>query len=462
MPPEIDQTPDHVITPGAELRALLTITWPLAVAYLGEVAMLLTDMAVVGRLGNVELAAVGLMEGLVAELIFFAATVISIVGVLAAQAFGAHHRNGVSDAVVQGLWVATLLAVPATVLCWNMAPLLAKTGQAPEVMALAEDYLHAISGFVLPTLWFVTLRNFVSALARPRSVMVITVVAVGLNLALDYVLVFGKLGMPALGVAGAGWATTIVAWAMFAALAWHVWRASGFKPYGIFAQLFRLNLSTCREIVRLGLPVGGIAIIEGGMFIVISILAGVLGTYVLAANQVVIACTSATFVISLAVGEACAIRVAFNLGGGSPHAARQAGYIGLGLGVVAMAIAAVIIISVPRAIVAVFLDLDNPANHEVLALAATMLSIAAAFQVFDGVQVIAARALRGLKDTTVPMWIAAFGYWPFGVAGGYALAFPLGLGGAGLWWGLALGTGISGILLAWRFHARATAEIGKS
>ncbi len=434
-----------------ELRSLLTIAAPLAAAYLAEIAMMITDMAIVGRLGSVQLAAVGLAGDLMMEVMLFCMAMVSIVGVLVAQAFGTGDAKAGAHHLRQGLWMATFLSVPGMVLCWNLPSLLALTDQDPRVLAFGETYLHAVVWCFLPSLWFVVLREFVAALSRPQSVMVITVAAVGLNAGLTYCLVFGELGMPALGVAGAGWATTVVCWVMFAALAWHVTHAAFFRPYQVLRGLIRLDLSVCRQILALGAPLGGLALMEGGLFAVTAILVGVLGAEALAANQVVISIIALTFVVAMALGEAAAIRVAFETGAGRPARAQRAGILGIALGVVFMLVAAVVFLALPVTLTGLFLDVDDAANRPVIELATGLFLIAAVFQIFDGVQAIASRALRGLRDTFVPMWIAGLGYWVFGIPCGYLLGFVLGYGAEGLWWGLALGLSVTAAMLFWRF-----------
>ncbi len=434
-----------------ELRALLTIAAPLAAAYLAEIAMMITDMAIVGRLGSVQLAAVGLAGDLMMEVMLFCMAMVSIVGVLVAQALGSGDGKGAAHHLRQGLWIATFLSVPGMVLCWNLPSLLALTDQDPRVLAFGETYLHAVVWCFLPSLWFVVLREFAAALSRPKSVMVITVSAVGLNAALTYCLVFGEFGFPALGVAGAGWATTVVCWVMFAALAWHITRAAFFKPYRVLSGLGRLDLGVWRQIFVLGAPLGGLALMEGGLFAVTAILVGVLGAVALAANQVVISVIALTFVVAMALGEAAAIRVAYEIGAGRPAQAQRAGLLGILVGVVFMVAAAVVFLSLPETLAALFLDVDDPANRPVIELAAGLFLIAAVFQIFDGVQAIASRALRGLRDTFVPMWIAGLGYWGFGIPCGYLLGFVFGYGAEGLWWGLALGLSVTATMLLWRF-----------
>ncbi len=446
--------------PRREVGALLTIALPLAAAYLAEIAMMLTDIVIVGRLGSLELAAVGLAGDLVVETLLFATAIFSIVGVLVAHAGGAGDHGSIGHTVRQGLWLALALSIPGTALSWNLAPLLALTGQDPGVVELAGDYLHAVAWCFLPSLWFVVLRELMAALSQPRSVMAISIAAVGVNAVATYGLVFGAFGLPALGVAGAGWATTLVCWGMFGALAIHVARGRRTRTYRLFGDLERPDPATCWRILRLGTPIGGLALVEAGMFAVVAILMGVLGTTQLAANQVLFSAATVGLVVAIAIGEAAAIRVAHGTGSGAPAAARRAGFLGMGMGIVVMAAVAIAFVAMPRTITGFFLDTADPANADVVAYAATLFVIAALFQVSDGIQAIASRALRGLKDTMTPMWIAAVGYWVFGVGGGCLLAFPLGFGGVGLWWGLAMGLTITSILLTWRYHILSRRRIG--
>ena len=435
-----------------ELRALAVIALPLAATYLAEVAMTITDRIIVGRIGAVELGAVGLMGDVMLELLLVAMSTVSIVGVLVSQSLGAGTQHLIRRQVRQGLVVGIGIAVPFTALCWYIPDLLRFTGQDPQVIEIGTQYMGAAVWFILPSVLFVALRQFLAALSRVRPVMVITVSAIALNLVLTYGLVFGKFGLPAMGVAGAGWATSIVAWTMFAALAFHVVRAPGLREYKMFVNLARIDIPICRDILRLGLPIGGLTFLESGMFAAVAIMMGVLGTTELAANQVLISLTATSFVLAVSIGEATAIRVAFGIGRKDHAQVRQAGLLGLGAGVVVMGMTAILYLTIPKILTGIFIDTSAPENRDVLALAVTLFAVAALFQVSDGIQAIMSRALRGMRDTLAPLWIAAFGYWGFGIFGGYILAFPLGFGAVGLWSGLALGLSATAALLTWRFH----------
>ena len=443
--------PDVAPTRLSESIILLRIALPLIAAFLAELAMFVTTKIVVGREGYQELAAVGLAGDLSFEVVVILMGFLSIVGVLVAQAEGADRKQDAGHAARQGFIVAAIIGLPATVLVWNLSSVMVLTGQDPTVVALAEPYLHALSGFMLPVLWFAVLRGFVAALARTGAVMVITVGAVGLNYLLTLGLVEGAFGLPELGVAGAGWATHIVSWVMVLALVLYAYKTPDLRGYGLFRRRLRFDPSICAEIVRLGLPVAGLVALEAGLFIAVSILSGVLGVESLAAYEVIMGWVGIPFVVALGLAEATMVRVALGLGRGSPAAARQAGLLGMSMGIGILALMVVVPLSVPDLITLVFLEPEDPGFERISALTARLLVIAAVFQVFDGLQAIASRALRGMKDTVAPLLFAGIGYWVLGIGGGCLLTFPLGLGAEGLWWGLALGLIVTGSLLAWRF-----------
>ncbi|MDH3740081.1 MAG: MATE family efflux transporter [Hyphomicrobiales bacterium] len=436
----------------AETRILLQIAMPLMGAYLAELAMFLTTKMIVGRLGYLELAAVGIAADLTFEVLVILMGMLSIVGVLVAQSDGAGDKAQAGLAVRQGLLVAIAIGLPAMLLVWNLDTILELTGQDPQVIALAKPYLGAMSFSVLPVLWFSVLRIFVSAIARTGIIMVITVAAVALNYVLTVVLVHGYAGLPALGVLGAGWATAIVSWLMFLALVAYMFVTPALRGYGIFLERLRINAKMCSEIIRLGLPVAALVGIEAGLFVATSILSGVIGAKTLATYQIMTGWIGIPFVIALGMAEATMVRVAHGVGRNNMPSARNAGMLGMAIGIALLAVLMVIPLGFPDLIVRIYMRADDPTFTEIVALVGHLMTIAAVFQIFDGLQAVASRALRGIKDTVVPLWLAGFGYWVLGIGGGSLLAFPFGLGATGLWLGLAAGLIATGSLLAWRFE----------
>jgi len=434
-----------------EARRLLTIAGPLAAAYLAELAMSLTTKSIVGQLGYHELAGIGLAADTAAEVVVVLVGLLSVVGVLVAQAEGAHRKADAGLAARQGLIVATVLGVAATAMIWHLDALLALTGQDAEIIALMGPYLKPLSFSILPVLWFFALRTFVAALAKTWAILMITVVAVGLNYVISLGLVHGAFGLPALGVAGAGWAKTIVSALMFLAVLAYTYFTPTFRGYGLFRGRLSLDLGVCREIFRLGIPVAGIVIMEAGLFAAVAIFSGLLGVVPLATYQVMLAWIGIAFMTAHGLAEAGMVRVAYGIGRNSLASARQAGLLTFAMGVAWLVLLIAVPLKYPEPLVRIFLDESDPGFSQVLSLTTQLLYLAAFFQIFDGLQVMASLALRGLKDTIVPLWCAALGYWVFGVGGGWILAFPLGMGAHGLWWGMAVGLTVTGSLLAVRF-----------
>jgi MATE family multidrug resistance protein len=435
-----------------ELRQFFTIAIPLSAAYLAEFAMFITTKMVVGKLGYLSLAAVGIAGDLTFEILVILMALLSIVGVLAAQALGAGNKQKLGQSVRQGFYVATGVGVPAMIMVWNLDLALVATNQDPRVIELAGGYLKGISGAVLPVLWFSVFRNFVAVLSQTVSVLVISVVAVGLNYLLTLWFVYGGFGLEPLGLFGAGLATTMVSWFMFLALALHVFRKPLFRGYGIFKGRWQLIWPLCQEILLLGLPVVGLTFLEAGLFVATSILSGVIGAKTLAAYEIVMAWAGIPFVIAFGLAEATMIRVAHAVGADNLLHARKAGFLGMSLVIVITSTMVVVPIAFAQPIILIFISPQDPGYSEVSTMATYFLAIAAVFMVFDGLQATAARALRGMKDNLVPLWIAGFGYWILGIGGGSILAFYYQMGGAGLWWGLAAGLAVAACLLSWRFH----------
>jgi len=435
-----------------ELAQFFVIAIPLSASYLAEFAMFLTTKMVVGKLGYHSLAAVGIGGDLSFEILVILLALLSIVGVLAAQAFGGGRKREVGESVRQGLLVAIGLGLPASLLVWNLDLALILTSQDPKVVELAQDYLRGLSGAVLPVLLFGVLRNFVAVLSQTVSILVISLAAVLLNYMLTVWFVYGGFGLPPLKLFGAGLATSIVSWCMILALTLHVYRKPIFRGFGIFRGNLRLHWPLCREILWLGLPVAGLAFLEAGLFTVSAVLSGVIGAKTLAAYQITTAWIGIPFVIAFGLAEATMIRVAHAVGRESVADARRAGFLGMGLVILITATLVVIPIIYSQQIINIFISREDPGFAEVSALATRFLQIGALFMVFDALQAAAARALRGMKDNLVPLWIAGFGYWVLGIGGGSILAFYYEMGGAGLWWGLAAGLAVAACLLSLRFH----------
>ncbi len=441
-----------------EARTLTKITAPIAAGFLAEMAMNFSDTLIIGRVvGGIALGAVSLSAHVLFSLLMACMGVISIVGAFAAQSHGAGDPAALARAIRQGFWVATMLSLPAMVIGWYLPTILRWLDQDAQIVAIADDYLKGLVWCFLPYMWFTVLRNFVTALHRTISTMVISVAAIGINLVLVYSLVTGAFGLPSFGVRGAGYGTSLVSLGMFLAQAAHVATAKGLREYRIFKGVFRFDAALCGRIFRVGLPAGGMSTVESGLFLAVQLLVGTLGVIALAANQIAFTFLSIVFMIPAALGQAATARVGYGLGSGNLAAARRAGLVALGLSTAYMAAMGILMWTNAEAIVSVFLDPADPAAAQVLPLAASLIVIAAVYQIVDGGQIIAMGALRGLSDTMVPFILGLLGYWAIGMGSGYLFGFVLGRGAIGLWWGLALGLAASASLLTWRFHRRTRA-----
>jgi MATE family multidrug resistance protein len=439
----------------SEIRATLGIAAPLATANLAQMAMGITNTIMVGDLGAAALAAAGLGGMLFYMLGMLCQGVLTAVAPLAAHAIGADDHPTAGRVAGAGLIVAAALALPMIAILTVIPWLFGALGYEPALAAEIGNYLRMIRWGAPAFLGFAVLRFLLVASFRTRIVMLVPLCAIPVNATLNWVLIFGHFGIPALGSAGSGCATAIVQWLMLLSLAGYMLTMPARMPVRLAVRV----LSEIPRILRLGLPIGVLLGLEVGVFGMTGILMGLLGADALGAHQLVLNVASLSFMVPLGLGQAATVRVAYQLGLGMPAAARRAAYVAVALGAGFMSVTAVLLLTLPRTIASAYVAIGDPANAALLAIAVQLFVIAAVFQIFDGVQVIAVGALRGYRDTAVPMLIAAIGYWAIGFAGSWLLAFPLGLGPIGLWLGLALGLAVVATALMVRLRVRARAQL---
>lgn len=443
----------------AEIRATLALAVPLAVANLAQIAMGVVDTVMVGSLGAVPLAAVGLGAGFYFTSAVICQGVLNAVAPLAAFSIGSGDRDAAGRIAGSGFVLAALLVAPVVAAMMFADRLLDLIGYDPALAREIGRFLRAVAWGAPAFLGFGVLRSLFAALGRPRIVMVVLALCVPMLVGLNWVLIFGRLGSPPLGLVGCAYASAINQWLMFLGLALWLWvlRSRGRAPRlrGKAAEIGR----DIRRILALGLPIGGLAGMEIGVFMTSAALMGLFGANALGAHQIAINCASISFMVPLGIGQAATVRVAAERGAKAPHAARRAAFVALGLGMVFMAGSAVVLWTLPAHIVAAYVEIADPANQALVGFALKFIAIAAVFQVVDGMQVVAAGALRGYEDTTMPMLFAGLGYWGIGFAGGWALAFPLEFGPIGLWWGFVFGLAAVAALLTLRLYRQADQEI---
>ncbi len=361
--------------------------------------------------------------------------------------------------VRMGLWSALFMAVAFWLALWWSEKLLLAMGQEPSLSVLAGAYVRTLQWALLPAWAFLILRSFISALERPVWSMVIALAAVGVNAAANACLMLGRCGFHPLGIAGSGLATTLSSVLMFSALAVVATVAHPFRRFRLFAAFFRPDWSRLWEFWRLGLPMAATLSFEVTMFNAAAFLMGLIGTASLAAHAIVIQLASLTFMVPLGISQAATVRVGRALGRQDREAIRRAGWTALGLATAFMATMSLTMIAAPRLLISAFLETGDPCNAAVVAHAMSFLALAALFQISDGAQSVAAGILRGLHDARVPMLFALTGYWAIGLPLGAWLAFPMGMGGVGIWIGLATGLTVVALLMIRRWLARESLNI---
>lgn len=437
-----------------ELRATFLLAVPIVLTQLAQIALQTTDTIMMGWLGPRSLAAGSLATSIYMSTFLFGLGILTSVAPVAAYALGQRRLRDVRRTVRQGMWVAIAIAVPLSTFLWFLGPFLLLAGQDPVNAAMAQEYAHYAVWALLPMYGLVVLRNFVSVHSRPQSVLVITVVGVGINALGNYALMFGHFGFPRLGLVGAGISTSVVAWVMLLMLFGYISIDRQFRRYTLHVRFWRADWPRFFELLKVGLPIGGSILAETGLFASASLLVGIFGTAQLAGHAIAIQCASVAFMVPLGLGQAATIRVGLAAGRRDRVGIGLTGAVSFAMGLGFMLCTAVLFWVIPEPIVGLFLDLSRPENAATVGFAVAYLGIAALFQLVDGGQVVGAGCLRGLKDTRVPFIYCLIGYWGIGFPAGAFLAFEMDLGGVGVWIGLALGLAFVAVLAGWRFYHR--------
>jgi len=425
---------------------------PIVFTQLAWVAMLTTDTAMIGRLGPDALAGASLSLMIFFLTWVFCFGVIMATAALASQAFGARKPRMIRRVIRQGFWVTIVLTVPAMIAFRYTPDLLGLLSQPPEILPHADAYMSTLMWCLIPSIGFAVVRNFISSLNRPTPALWVMLAGVPLNGLLDYALIFGNFGLPRLELVGAGIATSIVNWLMFLVLLAIAVFAKPFRRYAILGRFWRPDWFQFRQIFRIGLPIAAMSLLEAGFFFSAIFIVGQFGAHAIAATMIALQMPHITFMVPMGLGQAATVRVGQAVGRRDTEGAYRSGWVAVSIALVFMSVMTAIVLSLPETFASIYLDGAHPDSAAVLALAASYLIYAAFFQAADGIQAVAAGALRGLSDTTWPMVIAAFSYWGVGLTSGLALAFWGGFEAAGLWMGFVLGLTSAAFLLTKRFR----------
>jgi multidrug resistance protein, MATE family len=435
-----------------ELGATLALGWPIVLANLAINVMTVTDFIMLGRLSPHALAAGSLGFFLYQPLFLFGLGVVGALSPIAAAKIGAGQGNeGLRRATHQALIFAVVFAIVVWMALIGAAPFLLAIGEPRDVARDAAVYLKGFQWGLAPSLVYYAARAAFSALDRPRPALIAGLLAVAFNALANYALIFGKLGMPALGIIGSGLATTLSQTLMCALLLASSLIDPRVRPLRLFAPPWRFAGKEFAALWRLGLPIGAMIVAEVGVFAAATLAMGLFSTTAIEAHTIALQIASFAFMVPLGLGQAATVRVGRAYGARDPAAISRAGWSAFGLTTAFAVLSAAAMIGAPRLLIAPFIDVDAPTNAETIALAIALLRIAALFQIVDASQVALANMLRGLHDSRVPLVIALLGYWGIGAPVGVALGFATPLGPVGIWMGLATGLAAVAVLLSLRW-----------
>lgn len=437
-----------------EVRQSLNLALPFALMQLAQLSINVTLMVMCGRLGASELA--GSMLGLQVFLFvfLFALGLAIAVAPMVAQARGSNDLRQVRGAFCQGLWATGLVAVPGALVLWFSGNLLRIAGQDPGVANDAAEFTRPMALGLPAWLWFFVVRNYMGAMGRPKPALYVMVVAIVLNFVLGYLLIFGEFGFPAWGVFGAGFTAAIIGWLLLLGLSGFALADRRLRRLNVPSELLRINWPQFREVFRIGVPMGLAMLFETSLFLAVLWLQGLISVQAQAAHAIVVQLANLAFMVPLGLSQAATVRVGLAVGHGDPLEAHRAAVVAFVVTVIWALLAGILFLLVPSILVRQFLDLSLPESAPVAATAATFLAITAAFTIFDAMQTAALGVLRGLKDTRVPTFITALGYWIVGFPLAALLGLFIGWEGVGVWLGLAAGNALASLLMVWRMRYR--------
>jgi MATE family multidrug resistance protein len=430
-----------------EGKKLLQIGSPIIATQLISMGLNFTDTVMAGNLSALDLAAVAIGNAIFMPIAIFCMATLIAINPVVSQFLGARKFDEIGKSARQLLWLILLLSIPAFFLLRNMDIIMYWIDVTPEIVPIADGYLKAISWGTLPLMIYAGIRYFSEGLSVTKPAMYIAIGALILNIGANYVLMYGKLGFPQLGAVGTGYATSIVC--LFEAIVFVAFTASfkPFKRFNIFARTKGPEWKYISELMRIGFPNGISTSMEILLFATVSLLMGSLSVKAAAAHQIAINVASAMFMIPFGLSMAISQRVGFSIGQSSVDKARFRGFIGIAMCAGFMTITATLLFLVPDLIIRIYTQ-----DQEVATLAVSLLFMAAIFQISDGLQVGGFGALRGLKDTRIPMVVNFISYWLIGFPVGYYLGIIKNVGPEGLWIGLICGLTVAAVLHNYRFN----------
>lgn len=430
-----------------ESHKTLGLGLPLIGAQLAQISMSFVDTVMAGNYHPHDLASVAIGSSFFMPLFTVVIGILMALSPVIAQLFGARELHLIGKKVRQGFWLGAILAIPTMLLLNHLQPVMDLLGFPGEVITITRGYLFGLSWGVPAVFAFMVLRFFNEALGATRPALYITLIGLLFNILGNYTLIYGRFGFPELGAVGTGWATALVFWVMFLFMLAYTVSRKAYRRFRLFRDFRLPERRHIGEILRIGTPIGISMGMETSMFAVVALLMGSLGANTVAAHQIAINIASVTFMVPLGLSMAITVRVGQLYGKKQFRRSRFAGFTGIALCTIIMSFAALIMVSFPEQIVGIYTQ-----DPEVIRMASMLLLMAAIFQISDGLQVGGSGALRGLKDTKIPMIVNLTAYWLIGIPLGYTLGIGLQWGPQGLWAGLIAGLTMAALMHNIRFH----------
>lgn len=437
----------------SEINLLLKLAIPLVLTGVIESSVNFFSTNFLAQLGVRELAAGSVVSRIFVTLMVVLWGTLCSVSVLIAQKHGAKDNQGVTYVLRDGLILSVLLVIPASLVLWNIGPILLYTGQDPSIIGLAVTYMHALVWGFLPDFFGIALMQFLIGLGHTRTNLVFCLFWVPLNIFCNYGLIFGKFGFPVLGIAGIGWGTTLAYWISTLALFAYLLLHSDYRRY--FSRILQLGSPRyLYELWQIGIPMGAMYCVELAFFLVLTLLIGRFGSAVLAGNQITMQYLMLVSMITFGVSQAVTVRMGHLLGAKAIHLAFRACYLGVSLALSVMCIIGLCYWLIPNILISFDLNVHLQRNAEVVRYATQFFAICALFQMVESIRIVLFGALRGLKDTRFTLLSSIICLWGIALPVGYMLATYYQWQGKGLWWGIVLGEACSAALLYWRFNCK--------
>ncbi|MDP1574665.1 MAG: MATE family efflux transporter [Coxiellaceae bacterium] len=444
---------NKIISFKSDFQAIIKLALPLTLSGFLFSAMSFFETVFLAHLGQQILAAGALVGWLFGTLVTIVMGTLSSINILISHKYGANDHKGISLVLRDGIILALILTIPAFLLFWYMAPIFLLFGQDHAIVMLAQSYLHALAWGIFPNLMFIAILEFILGLGHVRIITIFTAIMVTLNIALSFILIFGKFGVPAFGIVGAGLGVTFTNWIMAIIVFSYVLIRKNYKQYlhGFFNAEKKSYLW---ELFKVGFPMGAMYCIEVAFFFALILLMGTFSVQMLAATQVALQYMGVFMTLIFSVAQAITVRMGHLLGANEVCLAKNAAYIGVFISSIAMLVVALVYWFCPSILISIDFNIHDPSNLLLLHDIEKIFMICAVFQIFEAMRISLFGALRALKDTNFTLMISIISFWCVALPLGYLFAKYFNYGGIGLWWGMAIGPMIGVCLLLWRFRVK--------